>query len=420
MRSNRTKRYFRSIATLIFMLTFCGCSKNTIVSPNGQSGPSSPPTDVKVNLSIRPEGAVYSLSWKDNSRNETAFKITARSREAATYEEIGQTPRNTTEFVDNKTPVDKTYYYRVHAISKRGDSVSRWEGLRLGYFSSIDKPNIVDYELYGAVLLVLWSEGLSSFDVSNASSPKLMNTIPLKGYVKTGYIGINSALAYIVDDDQLFIMSIKNPIDPVFISNLDLNSSLTDMQCAGSTIYGLTENNELMVIDASNPKRARKARVVKIEGEPKNLGLSSDYLLVADANKGISVYNIKNPTGPGFITSFQPRPARYYNAISVQENKIVASVRDFENQIHIIDFSNPLKMTTLSKISLNWIPLETAATQDVIFVPESEGGVEIFLGKDPLRMKLVGTIDPEINKIKTWPTLTAMSYFNKLYLFSIP
>ena len=65
-----------------------------------------------------------SLSWSDNSNNETGFKIQRKTGATGTYADIRTTGANVASYTDNDTALkDGTlYYYRVSATNATGDS----------------------------------------------------------------------------------------------------------------------------------------------------------------------------------------------------------------------------------------------------------------------------------------------------------
>ena len=62
-----------------------------------------------------------SLSWTDNSNNETGFKI-ERKTEGGTYTVISTVPANSTSYTDTGLQHSTTYYYRVFAYNSYGNS----------------------------------------------------------------------------------------------------------------------------------------------------------------------------------------------------------------------------------------------------------------------------------------------------------
>ena len=65
--------------------------------------------------------AELTLTWKDNSDNETAFNI-ERSVDGERWLQIWQAPANTESFVDDNLPGDVLFYYRVNAENAAGVS----------------------------------------------------------------------------------------------------------------------------------------------------------------------------------------------------------------------------------------------------------------------------------------------------------
>ena len=63
-----------------------------------------------------------SLSWTDNSNNETGFKIQRKTGVTGTYATIVTTGANVTAYNDNTVTDGTLYYYRVSATNATGDS----------------------------------------------------------------------------------------------------------------------------------------------------------------------------------------------------------------------------------------------------------------------------------------------------------
>ncbi|HXS35447.1 MAG TPA: PA14 domain-containing protein, partial [Flavipsychrobacter sp.] len=63
-----------------------------------------------------------SLSWKDNSTNETGFEIYRATNPAGEFTIVNTTPAGTTSFVDSTAAASTTYYYRIQAVNNYGGS----------------------------------------------------------------------------------------------------------------------------------------------------------------------------------------------------------------------------------------------------------------------------------------------------------
>ncbi len=64
------------------------------------------------------------VSWTDNSNNETEFIVERATSATGAFSRIGVTAANATSFTDNSVTKRKTYYYRVRANSANGQSAN--------------------------------------------------------------------------------------------------------------------------------------------------------------------------------------------------------------------------------------------------------------------------------------------------------
>ena len=66
------------------------------------------------------------LDWKDNSSNETGFKIYRRPAESMvpTFSLIGTVTADTVTYTDDSAELGKTYYYYVRAYNSIGEASS--------------------------------------------------------------------------------------------------------------------------------------------------------------------------------------------------------------------------------------------------------------------------------------------------------
>jgi len=77
-----------------------------------------------TNLSASTSGLIVTLSWVDNSNDETGFKIIRKDSLSAAYENIATTGANITSHPGTvPTAGTYTYWYRVQATNSNGDSL---------------------------------------------------------------------------------------------------------------------------------------------------------------------------------------------------------------------------------------------------------------------------------------------------------
>jgi hypothetical protein len=63
-----------------------------------------------------------SLSWTDNSANETSFRVERSLSQTTGFAEIGNLAPNTITFFDSTVGRRITYFYRVRAMNDAGAS----------------------------------------------------------------------------------------------------------------------------------------------------------------------------------------------------------------------------------------------------------------------------------------------------------
>jgi uncharacterized protein (TIGR02145 family) len=96
----------------IFFLLLIGCETS------GLEEIPLAPTELKAMVASTNQ---VELSWKDNSTNETAYKI-ERKIDSGNFTEIGATSKDVTIFSDQTVTLNTTYTYRVYSSNQAGKS----------------------------------------------------------------------------------------------------------------------------------------------------------------------------------------------------------------------------------------------------------------------------------------------------------
>lgn len=87
-----------------------------------------------------------SLSWTDNSNNETGFEIYRSTSVDGGFETIGVAPANSTSYIDSTLSAGTTYYYKIKAIGEFGESGFDRDGAGIGYeYYEVAVNNLPDF-----------------------------------------------------------------------------------------------------------------------------------------------------------------------------------------------------------------------------------------------------------------------------------
>src|SRR5712691_4791460 len=66
--------------------------------------------------------AQLTLTWKNNSTNESGFKIERKTGTSGTYAQVATVGVNVTSYIDSSLATGTTYCYQVRAFNSPGDS----------------------------------------------------------------------------------------------------------------------------------------------------------------------------------------------------------------------------------------------------------------------------------------------------------
>jgi hypothetical protein len=135
----------KNLYIIILFLTLIGCKKSedgTVeVIPLA-------PTELKATIVSKDQ---VDLTWKDNSTNETGYKI-ERKTDSGNFTEIGSTAADVTIFSDKTVSVNTNYTYRVYGFNQVGKSIqySNEANIRTINFPALNTVVITDISSNGA------------------------------------------------------------------------------------------------------------------------------------------------------------------------------------------------------------------------------------------------------------------------------
>jgi uncharacterized protein (TIGR02145 family) len=127
----------KNLYIILFILTLCGCKKSddgTVeVIPLA-------PTELKGTIISKDQ---LDLTWKDNSTNETGYKV-ERKTDSGNFTEIGSTAADVTIFSDKTVSLNTNYTYRVYSFNKVGKSIQYSNEVNI---KTINLPTLSTYAI---------------------------------------------------------------------------------------------------------------------------------------------------------------------------------------------------------------------------------------------------------------------------------
>jgi predicted esterase len=137
--------------TTSWRATSLGISKQLIPDNAFKEEISIPGTVPAIPTNITANALSYdsvSVSWNDNSNNETGFEIYRSNAADGVYQIIATTASNKTSFIDTTVSPSTTYYYKIQAINQYGSSgfdLGSMGGLHYGYYESSSFTTMPDF-----------------------------------------------------------------------------------------------------------------------------------------------------------------------------------------------------------------------------------------------------------------------------------
>jgi len=197
---------------------------------------------------------------------------------------------------------------------------------------------------------------LSTFNVSNAADPVMLNAISLGWNIETIY-PLNNKL-FIGSQTGMFIFNIDNPAlpsmmgtfshacfgDPVIANDRYAFVTLKAMTNASQCWGVAPQRNEMDIVDISNILQPTLLKVYDM-AEPQGLSLDGDHLFVCDGKGGLKVFDAGDVTNLRPIITFtdiNPFDVIAYNGIAIVVSKEGITQYDYSN------INNVRKLSTIA------------------------------------------------------------------------
>jgi len=198
-------------------------------------------------------------------------------------------------------------------------------------------------------------DGIKILDVSDATHPRKVGTIPLLFINNTAYlpdsIGVKGTTAYITDGKYLRVVDVSVPSEPVntavitptntFVDNLTLSGNYAFVTSGSSATP-----RELVVIDITIPTSPTVVTRLPLGSNyPFGITISENVLLVTD-EEGVRVFDITNPRSPLQRSLFTAPELQPRSRAAVNGNLVYVG----HSPLHVIDISN-LSTPTLTGVA---------------------------------------------------------------------
>ena len=141
-------------------------------------------------------------------------------------------------------------------------------------------------------------------NVSNPSNPTFLSYFDTHGWARG--IFVTDTLAYIANGNAgMEIVNIHDPANPQFWGSCcnDSYRSAISVYVSGDYAY-LADYDRVLFLDISNPNNIETVYTYDLSLSPLNLSVVGNYLYIANAEWGLRMLDISNPSSPSFVGSY--------------------------------------------------------------------------------------------------------------------
>jgi hypothetical protein len=241
--------------------------------------------------------------------------------------------------------------------------------------------------------------GLVVLDVTG-SSPL---TTWEQGDVVAMGIDLEGDRAYLASgEDGLYIFDVASPDRPAFLSQTATAGSAWDVWVANGYAYVADVDQGLTVIDVSSPTApARVGFVTWDEASPlaEIVRGEGDAVYVAAGRHGLAAVDIADAGDPALASIYRLAPDSWAEGLAIQEGIVYLAVgnkRDRrENGLHILDASDPYRISPVAKLAFpGWVE-GVYVTADVAYIANTWSGIRSVDIRRPADARLVDSFGLE-------------------------
>ncbi len=252
----------------------------------------------------------------------------------------------------------------------------------VGSLRTVENLSLFVYGDY--VYLAGYKNGLRIVDVSNPSSPVLVDTFPMGTYVVDVFVSGN--YAYVLDSDlSIKVLDISQPTMPVLIGDFESQTSIADIWVRGRYLF--CAGPFFKVLDISNPSAPREISSIDIGDSGGDIFVDGNYAYIAGPR--FHIIDISDVTKPVMLSTIDLE-----NFGSVFVSGSYAYLTDENRGFKIFDISNPTRPRMVSRIDLG-ISQDVALYKNFAFVAAASDGLFIVDVSNPFNPQIINRLENE-------------------------
>lgn len=193
------------------------------------------------------------------------------------------------------------------------------------------------------------------FVTSTVNLPGTGNALSAYAVGTTGYIGREAN-----PDDEIYIIDASNPASPTIVGSVDLPGDINDLVVSGNYIYAVTDDDdELLVVNITNPASPTLATSLNLPGtgDGRGVAVKGNRLYVTRNNSGsnptLHVFDISTPGSPSELGSEDVEGVYDVATSQVGTEYVFIASEDDSDEFTAVNVTNPGSMSVNGSISFS-------------------------------------------------------------------
>lgn len=231
------------------------------------------------------------------------------------------------------------------------------------------------------------STGLRIFDLANPSAPALLGAVDMPG--AAGGVAVRGTHAYVASGDQgLTVVNIANPAHPAVQGTFTTTEWIYDVAAGprldrpGGVVY-LAGATRFRIVDVTTPAAPVQLGDWDTAGANLKVAVQDTHLFLANAEFGMLVYDVSNPSRPQPIGVYLWSGA---SGVAVDGDYAYLTAGDWpwegparpatgNSGLRVLDISAPDAPVLLGAYNTPGTPTDVVAAAGTALVADGEGGV---------------------------------------------
>ncbi len=222
-------------------------------------------------------------------------------------------------------------------------------------------------------------------DVSNSGSPFLAASYDLPSNDDALDVAVDASDAYVVQSSYIYSFDISDPTSPELLDQVDVDDEAREIFLSDNYVYVATldDNKELQIIDVTNPANMAQAGLYNLPGSLKgsDVNVKGNRAFISTQNNGgggeFFALDVSDPTNPTLLGEYEVGES--IHSFSIIGPYALLGTNFLDQELVVVDISNPQSMGLLSGFDLKGYVLGMSANCSVIYAATSGNQGEFFI-----------------------------------------